>query len=430
MTAFRSIDPDRLPAHFDSAAAERTWDVAWDEAGIYRWDERRARSETFVVDTPPPTVSGSLHVGHVFSFTHTDVIVRQRRMRGMNIFYPMGWDDNGLPTERRVQNYFHVRCDPTLPYEPGLALPQSTLTDAERKKTAPRVVSRKHFIELCHELTAHDERAFEELFRRIALSVDWRQKYATIDDHCRRLAQLSFLDLHAKRLAYSLEAPTMWDVDFQTALAQADLKDVTRAGAFHDIRFAVEGGDSFVIATTRPELLPACVGVTAHPDDARYQPLFGKTAVTPLFGAPVPIFPSTLADPTKGSGILMVCTFGDQTDVHWWREQKLPLRQILGRDGRLVDVAFGSPEFPSRDAAAANRAYGELRGKSTAQAQRRIVELLRDAGALAAEPKPIQHAVKMYEKGERPLEFITTRQWFVKLLDHRQALLDAGERIA
>lgn len=436
---FRTLDPASLPAHFDAPAAEQRWDEVWERAGIHHWDETRGRKETFVVDTPPPTVSGSLHMGHVFSYTHTDVIVRQRRMRGLNVFYPMGWDDNGLPTERRVQNYFHVRCDANAPYEPELSLEQFSASEQERKKSPPRVVSRRNFIDLCHRVTSEDEQAFEGLFRRIALSVDWRQTYATIDERCRHLAQLSFLDLFQKGHAYTLEAPTMWDVDFQTALAQADLKDEQRPGAFHDLRFAVEGGsDSFVISTTRPELLPACVGVTAHPDDTRFQKYFGKRAITPLFRAPVPIFPSELADPKKGTGILMVCTFGDQTDVLWWREQGLALRQIIGRDGRLQPVTFGSEEFPSLQPEKANAGYAELAGKTVAQAQRKIVELLREPSAsssgqgapLVAEPKPIQHAVKMYEKGERPLEFITTRQWFVKLLAQKDALLEKGDALA
>ena len=434
----RPLDPAALPAHFDAAAAEHRWNEAWQGSGAYAWDAARPREQSFVIDTPPPTVSGSLHMGHVFSYTHTDVIARQRRMLGLNVFYPMGWDDNGLPTERRVQNFFHVRCDPKLPYEAQLALEQSTLSEQERRRTPPRVVSRRNFIELCRHVTDQDERAFEQLFRRIGLSVDWTQSYATIDDHCRHLAQLSFLDLFNKGHAYTLEAPTMWDVDFQTALAQADLKDEERPGAYHDLEFGVEGSDeSFVIATTRPELLPACVGVTARPDDARYQRFFGRRALTPLFRVPVPIFPSELADADKGTGILMVCTFGDQSDVTWWREHALALRQIIGRDGRLLPVVYGSEQYPSLDPPAANAAYAQLVGKSVSQAQRRIVELLREpaAGAsaqrapLVSEPRPIRHAVKMYEKGERPLEFISTRQWFVQLMKHKQALLEAGELI-
>ncbi|TMB18033.1 MAG: valine--tRNA ligase, partial [Deltaproteobacteria bacterium] len=394
-------------------------------------DPARPREETFVVDTPPPTVSGSLHVGHVFSYTHTDVIVRYQRMRGRNVFYPMGWDDNGLPTERRVQNYFHVRCDARAPYEPDLVLEPAT---PARAKEPPRIVSRRNFIDLCLRVTREDEEAFKTLWQRIGLSVDWRQEYSTIDAHCRQLAQLSFCDLFAKGHVYSIEAPTVWDVDFQTAVAQAEAEDRPVQGAFHHVAFAVEGSDEgFVIATTRPELLPACVGVTAHPSDARYRHLFGRRAVTPLFHVPVPIFPSELVDPEKGTGILMVCTFGDATDVQWWREHKLPLRQVLGRDGRLVPVSFGSPGWESRDPAAASRHYGQLAGKTVAAARKAIVELLRaPAGgepALRGEPVPVTHAVKFYEKGDRPLEFISTRQWFVRLLDKKEALLAKGDQI-
>ncbi|UJR80976.1 valine--tRNA ligase [Sandaracinus amylolyticus] len=436
---FRTIDPETLPPHFDAGAAEARWDGVWEKAGIYRWDSSRKREETFVVDTPPPTVSGSLHMGHVFSYTHTDVLVRQRRMRGMNVFYPMGWDDNGLPTERRVQNYFHVRCEPNVPYEgEGFAAKFELASDEKRKKERPTIVSRRTFIELCQRVTHEDEKAFEGLFRRIALSVDWTQTYATIDDRSRTLAQLSFLDLFEKGHLYSIEAPTFWDVDFQTAVAQAEMEDRDKPGAFHHIEFGVEGtSDRFVIATTRPELLPACVGVTAHPDDERFKNLFGKRAVTPLFKAPVPIFPSELADPKKGTGILMVCTFGDQTDVQWWREQGLALRVIVQRDGRLRPVQFGSDEFPSLDPDAANAVYAELAGKTLAQAQKAIVEKLKDPSGsatgngapLQGDPKPIQHAVKHYEKGDRPLELVISRQWFVKLMAQKDAMLGKGDQI-
>ncbi len=433
MATVRTIDPAILPKHFDAAEAEARWDAAWERLGVHRYDPARPREETFVVDTPPPTVSGSLHVGHVFSYTHTDVLVRYQRMRGRNIFYPMGWDDNGLPTERRVQNFFHVRCDPRAPLEPGL-----TLEPAASTKEPPRIVSRPNFIALCARVTGEDEEAFKRVWRRLGLSVDWHEEYATIDARCRHLAQLSFRDLFDKGHVYSVEAPTMWDVDFQTAVAQAEVEDRPVKGAFHHLAFGVEGSDEgFTIATTRPELLAACVGVTAHPDDARYRHLFGRRAITPLFRVPVPIFPSPLADPEKGTGILMVCTFGDATDVQWWREQRLALRQILGRNGRLVDLTFGTEGWPSVDAEAANRFYGALRGKAVAGARQAIVALLRDpAGratgsepALRGEPRPIEHAVKFYEKGDRPLEFISTRQWFVRLLDKKDALLAKGDQI-
>ena len=435
MSRFPTVDPASLPKHFDAAEAERRWAAEWERAGLYRWDPTRPREQGFVVDTPPPTVSGSLHVGHVFSYTQADVIARYRRMRGDNVFYPMGWDDNGLPTERRVQNYFNVRCDPAAPAEPGLSLAPA---DAKQAKEPPRLVSRPDFIALCERVTAEDERVFEDLFRRIGLSVDWGQKYETIGRRARHLSQLSFVDLFEKGHVYSSDAPTMWDVDFQTAVAQAELEDRVRPGAFHHLEFGVRGSErSFVIATTRPELLAACVGVTAHPDDARYRDLFGREALTPLFRVPVPIFASELADPAKGTGILMVCTFGDQTDLVWWRDHRLALRQLVGRDGRLAPVEFGSAAFPSEDPAAAQAFYAELSGKPVAKARQAIVELLRrpegsatGRGApLVREPEPIEHSVKFYEKGERPLELVSTRQWFVRLLDKKPQLLAKGAEV-
>ncbi len=375
-TPVRSIDPTRFSKHFEAVEVEARWDGEWQRSGVYHYDPSRPRDETFVVDTPPPTASGSLHIGHVFSYTHADVVVRYKRMRGMNIFYPMGWDDNGLPTERRVQNYFHIRCDANTPYEEGLRFEQAS--SKVRKKPA-RLVSRPNFIEACYDLIKEDEDAFKKLWHRLGLSVDWRQEYQTIDEHCRRTAQRSFRDLWDKGHVYTSDAPTMWDVDFQCAVAQAEVEDRELPGAFHKIEFAIEGEDSsFVIATTRPELLAACVGVTAHPDDDRFKSFFGKRAVTPVFHAPVPIFSSELADPEKGTGVLMVCTFGDQTDVQWWREEGLALRQVIGAQGRLEAIDFAEAPFESLESARANAAYAEIAGKSIKQARARMVELLGD----------------------------------------------------
>jgi valyl-tRNA synthetase len=431
----RSIDPKSLPKHFDAVEVEARWDAAWQDSGVYHYDADRPREETFVVDTPPPTASGSLHIGHVFSYTQADVVVRHQRMRGMNIFYPMGWDDNGLPTERRVQNYFHIRCDPNTPYEEGMTFEQAS--SKVRKKPA-RLVSRPNFIEACYGLIKEDEDAFSVLWHRLGLSVDWRHEYQTIDEHCRRTAQRSFRDLWEKGHVFTSDAPTMWDTDFQCAVAQAEVEDRDLPGAFHKIEFAVEGEDaSFVIATTRPELLAACVGVTAHPDDDRYKPFFGKRAVTPAFHAPVPIFPSEMADPDKGTGVLMVCTFGDQTDVQWWREEGLALRQIIGSQGRLEEVDFREAPFESLEADAANAAYTEIVGKNIKQARARMVELLREpersatgrGAPLVEEPEAIQHAVKFFEKGDRPLELLPTRQWFCGLMDKKAELLAKGEQV-
>jgi valyl-tRNA synthetase len=430
------IDPNELPKHLDTSTVELKWAGVWQAQGVYSYAGSAPRLQTFVIDTPPPTVSGSLHVGHVFSYTHADVIARHQRMLGKDVFYPMGWDDNGLPTERRVQNAFNVRVDVEAAHDPALL---TRLRDGGPRPERPVPVSRPDFIELCHEVTAQDEAAFEELFRRVGLSVDWSQKYRTIDRECRRMAQLSFWDLHQKGHIYSTVAPTLWDVDFQTAVALAEVEERTIGGAYHDLTFGVEGGtESFVVSTTRPELLPACVGVAVHPEDPRYRSLLGRTAVTPLFVVPVPIFASDLVDPAKGTGVVMVCTFGDATDVQWWRDQRLALRPIVGRDGRMVVVQFGAEGWETRDPARANAAFAALIGKSTSQAQKLIVELLRAPGsAVSGEgsaladrpPRPTERAVKFFEKGDRPLELMVARQWFVRLVDKKADLLRKGEEI-
>jgi valyl-tRNA synthetase len=413
-----------LPAAYSPAEIEKKWAERWEAEGLHKYDAARPRAETFVVDTPPPTVSGSLHMGHVFSYTQTDVIVRQQRMRGKNVFYPMGWDDNGLPTERRVQKQFAIRCEPGLPYRAGWApkpAPEGTKTFEE--------VSRKNFLEACAVQTAEDEKKYEALWRRLGLSIDWTQHYSTVGEHCRRVSQLSFLDLREKGLVYSVDAPTLWDTGFRTAVAQAEVEDREQNGNYHDIRFQIEGGGDFVISTTRPELLAACVAVVAHPDDERYQTLFGKRAITPLFGASVPIMPGKHADPEKGTGILMVCTFGDIADVEFWREQKLPLRQLIGRDGRLLPIEFGKGAFESTDNAAANAAYKNLAGLFPKQARTKSAELLQAAGALTGPLKPTVQAVKFYEKGDQALEFVPTRQWFVRILDAKDDLLAQGRKV-
>jgi len=410
----------RLPDKPSIDGIEKRLVEEWERSGAYRFDRTRPRSEVYAIDTPPPTVSGSLHVGHVFSYTHTDCIARYKRMRGYSVFYPMGWDDNGLPTERRVQNYFGVRCDPSLPYDPGFLPPE----EPGPKNQIP--ISRRNFVELCERLTVEDEKAFEELWRRLGLSIDWTQTYQTIDRNARAVSQRAFLNNLARGEAYQTEAPTLWDVTFRTAVAQAELEDRERPGAYHRIGFARSDGSGPVfIETTRPELIPACVALVAHPDDKRYQPLFGSTVRTPLFGVEVPVVAHALADPEKGSGIAMICTFGDLTDVTWWRELQLPTRPIIGWDGRLL------AEMPAWIESAAGQAtYAELAGKTAHSAKEAIAQLLRESGDLVGEPREITHAVKFFEKGDRPLEIVTTRQWYLtnggRDPELRQALLERG----
>ena len=294
-------------------------------------------------------------------------------------------------------------------------------------------VSRPNFIELCNRLTAEDEKAFEHLWRHLGLSVDWSMTYATIDRRAQRVSQAAFLRLLKRGVAYQLEAPTLWDVDFRTAVAQAELEDREQPGAYHRIRFgAASGGDRRVIEieTTRPELIPACVALVAHPDDERYKPLFGTDVTTPLFGVPVPVRAHALADPEKGSGIAMICTFGDITDVTWWRELSLPVRAVIHAERRAASRRLGQRRVGNRAMRPrAQQAYDQLANLSASKARTRIVELLRESGDLVGEPRPITHPVKFYEKGDRPLEIITSRQWFIKTMEYREALIARGREL-
>nr|NLI51473.1 valine--tRNA ligase [Propionibacterium sp.] len=399
---------------------EAKWSELWRERGTFAFTRPARREQVFSIDTPPPTVSGSLHVGHVFSYTHTDLIARYQRMRGKHVFYPMGWDDNGLPTERRVQNFYGVRCDPAVPYDPEFTAPERP----DPKRQVP--ISRRNFIELCHELTAVDERAFEGLWRQLGLSVDWDTLYETISAESQTVAQRAFLRNLARGEAYLSEAPTLWDVTFQTAVAQAELEARDYPGFYHSLTFHRPDGGGVLIETTRPELLAACCALIAHPDDERYRPLFGTTVTTPVFGVAVPVLAHPDAEPDKGSGIAMCCTFGDLTDVTWWRELRLPMRTIIGRDGRLHAE---TPDWIVNTAA-----YERIAGKTTFSAREATVAMLRENGELVGEPRPTTRMTNFYEKGDKPLEIVSTRQWYItnggRDAALRERLLARGEELA
>jgi valyl-tRNA synthetase len=400
---------------------EERWSQIWSHSGTYAFDRSRPRSEVYSIDTPPPTVSGSLHVGHVFSYTHTDLVARYQRMRGKTVFYPMGWDDNGLPTERRVQNFFGVRCDPSLPYDPEVTAPAKP----DPKRQVP--VSRRTFIELCEQLVEEDEKTFEGLWRRLGLSVDWSQTYTTIGDAARQASQRAFLRNLARGEAYQSQAPTLWDVTFQTAVAQAELEPRDYPGHYHRVAFAGPE-EPVVIETTRPELIASCVALIAHPDDERYQPLFGSTVTSPLFGVQLPVLAHPAAESDKGSGIAMCCTFGDLTDVQWWRELQLPTRALIGRDGRMLRE---TPDWIATEAG--QQAYAQIAGKTIFSAREAVVDGLRASGDLLGEPTPTQRKANFYERGEKPLEIVSTRQWYLRNGGRddslRRALVERGERL-
>jgi valyl-tRNA synthetase len=368
------------------------------------------------------------------------VVARFHRMRGKEVFYPVAWDDNGLATERRVQNYYGVRCDPSLPYDPGLRPPaaggERNLSPADQVP-----VSRRNFVELCRQLTALDERAYAQAWQRLGLSMDWEMSYRTIDERVQAVSQLAFLRNLARGEAYQAEAPALWDVTFGTAVAQAEIEDREVPGTFIRLAFTIhcpsaEGagrgtvapGGEAVVATTRPELLPACVALLAHPDDERYRSLIGATATTPLFGVEVPVLAHRLADPDKGTGLVMVCTFGDMTDVTWWRDLQLETRPVIGKDGRLLPAPP-----PAIGTNAGRAAYAALAGQTAKAARSRVTDMLYAAGAVRGEPEPIRHAVKFFEYGQVPLEIITTRQWYIanggRSAPLRETLLARGREL-
>ena len=398
-----------LPDKVGVDGLEDKWRAVWDEDGTYKFRNTRDRKAVYSIDTPPPTVSGSLHVGHVFSYTHTDVIARYKRMRGYDVFYPMGWDDNGLPTERRVQNYYGVRVDVSLPYDPDFKPPFEG-TDGKKIDAKDQVpISRKNFIELCEKLTAEDEKLFEALWRKLGLSIDWSQTYHTIGQHPRRVAQKAFLRNLARGEAYQQDAPGLWDVTFQTAVAQAELESREYPGFYHKVAFRFEDGTPIYIETTRPELLAACTSLIANPNDERYKQYFGQEVYSPLFKVKVPILAHPAAEMDKGAGIAMCCTFGDVTDVEWWRDLKLPTRPIIQRNGRIV---MDTPDWITDPAG--REVFAETAGKTTFSARKVIVDKLRESGDLDGEPTPTKRMTNFYEKGDKPLEIVTSRQWYLK----------------
>ena len=355
-----------LPDRVGVDGLEDKWRGVWDESGVYKFQGTRDRKAVYSIDTPPPTVSGHLHVGHVFSYTHTDVIARFKRMNGYDVFYPMGWDDNGLPTERRVQNYYGVRVDTSLKYDPNF-VPPFEGTDGKKIDAKDQVpISRKNFIELCEKLTAQDEKQFEALWRSLGLSIDWSQTYHTIGEHPQRVAQKAFLRNLARGEAYQKDAPGLWDVTFQTAVAQAELESREYPGFYHKLAFRFEDGTPIYIETTRPELLAACGALIAHPDDERYKQYFGQYVYSPLFHVKVPILAHKAAEMDKGAGIAMCCTFGDVTDVEWWRDLNLPLRSIIQRNGRIV---MDTPDWIEDEEG--KRIFQETAGKTTFSARKR-----------------------------------------------------------
>lgn len=387
-----------FPKKYKFSESEKKWQEFWKNKNIYKWDEKETRENTYVVDTPPPTVSGQLHIGHVYSYTNTDFIVRYKRMQGMSIFYPIGFDDNGLPTERLVEKKLKIRANK---------------------------MPRQEFIDACEKIVVEEEDKFKELFNNIALSVDWNEEYRTITPESRKISQMSFLDLMQKDQIYRDAQPMLWDPVDQTALSQADIEDKERTTFMNDIKFSTESGQDIIIATTRPELLAACVSVFFHPDDERYKNLAGKFAISPLFKVKIPIIADDMVDPEKGTGLVMCCTFGDQTDVMWWRKHNLDTRIIFTKEGKINHIEF---DQNCLDIEQANQFASRLEGLKIAEARKQIIEILKEENLLVSQVEKTQ-IVKCAERSGAPLEILTTPQWFIKSIEHKEALEEKAKEL-
>ncbi len=371
-----------LPGNYDSKSAENNWRDFWERDKIYAFDPHSTKP-IFAIDTPPPTVSGRMHIGHAFSYSQMDFIARYQRMRGKNLFYPFGTDDNGLPTERLVEKEKHVRGSD---------------------------MARREFQQLCLEYLNEQLPAFIQDWKNIGISCDFSVYYSTIDNHCQRISQKSFIDLYKMGREYRKKAPTVWCPECKTAISQVEMRDEQLESCFNDLIFTLEDGTKLFIATTRPELLPACVAVFAHPDDERYKKIIGKKIKVPLFDFYVSILADKRVDTSKGTGLVMCCTFGDQTDAEWYLAYNLPLKIAFTKDGRMTEIV------------------GKYAGLKIKEARKAIIEALKEQGLLVAQKK-IVHAVNVHERCGTEIEILETKQWFIRYLDLKKSFIKAGRQI-
>jgi valyl-tRNA synthetase len=363
---------------FDFKEIEENLKKFWEKEKIYVFDTK-SRKKIFSVDTPPPTVSGEMHIGHACSYAQQDFIIRFMRMNGFNVFYPFGTDDNGLPTERLVE---------------------------KRKKVKSKDMSREKFIKLCMDFLKEELPGFIQDWKNIGISCDWNIYYSTIDRHSRKISQWSFLDLYKKGRMERRDAPAMWCPECRTGVAQVEVEDREISSQFIDVKLKADGED-LIISTTRPELFPASVAVFYHPDDKRYKYLKGKTAKIPLFDIEVPILEDKRADPEKGTGIAYCATFGDQTDMEWQKAYNLPIKEAIDKAGRMTSIA------------------GKYAGMEVKKAREEIINDLKKEGFLVRQEK-IMHAVNVHERCGTEIEFVKSKQWFVRYLDLKKDMLKWG----
>ena len=374
---------DDKKAKYNLKQVEERWKKYWEEKQIYKFDPSSDKP-LYIVDTPPPYVSADhLHAGHIMSYAQAEFIVRFKRMRGFNVYYPMGFDDNGLPTERFVENKYKID--------------KSKITKSE-------------FIKLCLEETELGSRTYKKLWNDLGISVDWSKTYSTIGPLATKISQWSLIDLYERGALYRNEEPILWCTFCQTALAQADLEDNEAESKMYYIDFKALDSKNLTIATTRPELLPACVALYVNPKDARYKDLVGQKAIVPLFDYEVAIKTSDKVDPKLGTGLMMVCTWGDQEDLEKWRSDKLPTRALFTQDGKLNELG------------------SSYQGLSIQKARSEILEGLKKEGLLIKEEN-ISHTLNVHERCGTPVEFIPSKQWFIKIADLKDEWLKYGREL-
>ena len=372
----------------DFKEIEKKWREYWEKERIYKFDEK-SKKKIYSVDTPPPTVSGKMHIGHAFSYAQQDFLIRYKRMKGFNVYYPFGTDDNGLPTERLVE---------------------------KERKVKAKDMERQEFIGLCIDYLKKELPKFIQDWKNIGISADFNMYYSTINDYSRKISQNSFLDLYKKGRLERRDAAAMWCPECQTGISQVEAQDKEKETEFNDIVFKIKEDDKkdikekeLIISTTRPELLPACVAVFYNPDDKRFKKLKGKKARVPLFNFDVPILEDKRADPEKGTGVVMCCTFGDQTDMEWQKIHNLPIKEAISRDGKMTELA------------------GSYFGMSIKEARKKVIDDLKNAGLLKKQEK-ISHSVNVHERCGTEIEFVKSKQWFVKYLDLKKKMLEWGSK--
>ncbi len=371
-----------MKKHYNFQIQETKWQKFWEKEKIFKFNPKK-KGKLFSIDTPPPTLSGKMHIGHAFSYTHQDIIARYHRMKGENVFYPFGVDNNGLPSEKLVEKLNKVK-----------------IFDLGRRK----------FVQLCQKTLKKILPEFISDWKRIGMSCDFSLFYSTISPEVQKLSQKYFLDLFKKNRIYRKETPTLWCPECQTAIAQAELEDKEEEILFNDIEFSLEDGGKIIISTTRPELLPSCVAIFVHPKDKRYRKFIGKKAIVPIFGQKVKIMPDSKVDIKKGSGVVMCCTFGDTTDIEWYFKHKLPLRISITKDGKMNELAK------------------EFQGLPIEIARKKIIEHLKNEG-LIKNQKKIIHSVNVHERCGHKIEILSTPQWFIKYLDLRQEFLKQSSKL-